>query len=204
MEIKPKKCKGTGKAKNFTGCGITSIRRNYGLCQTCYKTWLLTTPEGKEKMQNSIIRAKKKVEIKNKKIESQKKKEWKLKHKSIQALIQDARKVFHKFIRKRDEKKPCISCGTFYAEVFDAGHYFKAEIYSGLIFDEKNVHKQCRACNYFLSGNEANYRIGLLNRYGQDYVLSLEEISNKARQYKYSRQELIDIKNKYLKKIKEL
>ena len=118
------------------------------------------------------------------------------KAKSYQRTLLDARKYFQKWIRKRDEGKPCISCGSLSDKV-DAGHYFKAELYSGLIFNEDNCHSQCRKCNRYLNGNESHYRIGLSNRYGEDYVKNLESIKDANRLKKWTKDELIEIKNKY-------
>lgn len=199
MEIKAKKCKGQNKAKNHKGCSKMVFKRVYGLCGVCYRDWLLNTKEGQEKIKQSTLRATKIVAKEKKQKEYHKKKEWRAKNKSIQKLIQEARVVFQKYIRQRDQKKPCISCGNFYADIYDAGHYFKAELYTGLIFDERNVHKQCRACNSFLHGNEAKYRIGLFNRYGTEFTRNLENDAISKRYYKFTREEIIKIKKKYQK-----
>lgn len=87
-------------------------------------------------------------------------------------LTKKARTVFHKFIRERDKDKGCISCGT--GRVDHAGHYFSAGHYSALRFNEINVNGQCIKCNYFLSGNQINYRAGLVHRHGEAKVLELE------------------------------
>lgn len=55
-----------------------------------------------------------------------------------------------------------------------------------------------------MHGNLVEYRKGLINRYGEDYVFELESISDANRGYKYSRSELIDIANKYKMKLKQL
>lgn len=116
----------------------------------------------------------------------------------------DAKKSFQKYIRMRDDKQPCISCGVQNTELWDGGHFKKAEIYSGVIFNEKNCHKQCRKCNRFLGGNELNYRDGLIKRYGHDYVNELEMMANETRNYKFTKDELIAKKIKYDILIKEL
>ena len=66
--------------------------------------------------------------------------------------INKARKAFQSYIRERDKGKPCISCGTTTATKWDAGHYLKAELYTGLIFNEDNVHRQCQRCNQLRPG----------------------------------------------------
>jgi len=99
---------------------------------------------------------------------------------------------------------PCISCGTVKAQIWDGGHFYKAELYTGLIFNEDNSHKQCRKCNTFLGGNENNYRLGLIERFGIKFVEELDELSINSRTYKFKKDELREIKQKYLKRLREL
>lgn len=119
------------------------------------------------------------------------------KNKTYTQKLQEARKVFQKWIRLvRDKDRNCISCDKP-AKDYDGGHYLKAELFSGLIFNEKNVHKQCVYCNHHKSGNELEYRDGLIKRYGIEYVESLESIKNENRERRYSDVELNEIKEKY-------
>lgn len=143
------------------------------------------------------------IELKKETIWKEKRKAWKEDLKTLGDYEQEARVEFQKWIRKRDVKEACISCGSPTDKV-DAGHFFKAEIYSGLIFNEDNCHKQCKRCNQHLHGNEANYRIGLVQRIGEEKVRWLEENKDRLRVYKYTKQELTEIKNYYKQKIKEL
>ena len=138
-------------------------------------------------------------------------KDWKVKKailrdnlKTLGQYEADAKKSFQKWVRMRDDKQPCISCGVKETDLFDGGHYFKAELFSGLIFDERNCHKQCRKCNRFLNGNELQYRSGLISRYGIEFVDQLESESNEKRVYKFSKEELIAKKMQYDIKIKEI
>ena len=112
---------------------------------------------------------------------------------TIPQLKSKAQSVFNKWIRERDKELGCISCG---AKVDHAGHYFSSGHYSALTFDEDNVHGQCLRCNNFMHGNLINYRMGLVDRYGDKYVINLEKKSrNKIA--KYSREQLFDIIDKY-------
>jgi hypothetical protein len=138
-------------------------------------------------------------------------KEWKkrkreglLKLKTMGEYEYDARVEFQKWTRERDKHLPCISCNVETTTQWDGGHYFKAELYSGLIFHEDNCHKQCSRCNNELHGNEANYRMGLVKKIGLERVQWLEDNKDRLRQYKYTKEELISIKNKYKQKLKEL
>lgn len=147
---------------------------------------------------------KKKIELKSKQNKTKVKKELKESLKSISSVINDVKKVFQKYVRLRDKDKPCISCGNKNPSDWCGSHFFPAGVYSGLIFDERNCHGACNTyCNMYLSGNLVNYRIGLIERYGEKYVLALEQDSLKAKSYKYTREELNEIKEKYKQKIKE-
>jgi hypothetical protein len=137
-------------------------------------------------------------------------KDWKVekailkdKLKTLGQYEAEAKKSFQKWIRMRDDKQPCISCGIEQTDLWDGGHYKKAEIYSGVIFDENNCHKQCRKCNRFLNGNELNYRQGLIQRYGIDFADHIEQKANETRNHKFTKEELIAKKLKYDLLIKE-
>lgn len=134
----------------------------------------------------------------------QEKKVLKDKLKTLGTLENEAKKEFQKFIRIRDDGNACISCGITETNLWDGGHFYKAEIYSGLIFNEDNVWRQCRKCNRYLSGNENQYRLGLIALKGEDFVKALDKKANETRNYKYGRTELIEIKKKYQIKIKKL
>lgn len=134
---------------------------------------------------------------------NERKKELKEKTKTYSQRVQEARRIFQKWIRLRDEDKPCISCGTMNSKLWDAGHYLKAEVYSGLIFEETNCHKQCRKCNRYLGGNETAYREGLVNRIDLDEVYALEAMKDAHRVRIFSNEQLEAIKAKYRKKIRD-
>jgi len=137
--------------------------------------------------------------------------EWRVEKKIIKEKLKtlgqyeaEAKVSFQKWIRLRDAKYSCISCDTFATSLWDGGHFKKAEIYSGVIFDENNCHKQCRKCNRFLNGNELNYRQGLIKRYGLEYADKIEQKANETRNYKYTKAELIAKKLKYDILVKEI
>ena len=192
-------CKGIGKAQGFKGCGKLTQFRKFGLCSSCYPTWLYTTDVGKLEIEKATLKAKKQTEVKKRKDKAEAKESLK----SISAVIKDIKPIFQKFIRLRDKDLPCISCGSFDG-LPQGGHFKKAEIYSGVIFDERNCHKQCQKCNVYLGGNEANYRVNLVKRFSESFVSELEDFANETRNYKYTKEELYTIKEKYSKKIKNI
>jgi Bacteriophage Lambda NinG protein len=131
--------------------------------------------------------------------------ELKEKVKKLSEYEAEAKRVFQHFIRLRDAWLPCISCNDPKPKDWCGGHYFAAGNYSGLIFDETNCHGQCNTnCNMYLGGNLIEYRHGLIRRYGIDYVNELEAKKDIGRNYKYTKFELIEIKNTYTDKIKQL
>jgi len=113
-----------------------------------------------------------------------------------------AKRVFQMWCRFRDANDSCISCKTKTTQQWDGGHYAKAEIYSGLIFEEVNVNKQCCNCNDHLDANLIQYRKGLVLKYGNDIVERLETSMDSLREYKFTRSELLDIIAYYKQKIK--
>lgn len=114
--------------------------------------------------------ARKRKEIKAKRLHQEKKKALKTRSE----WLKDAQAVFNKFIRLRDEKEPCISCGRHHQGQYHAGHYLTVGACPELRFEELNVHKQCAPCNNHLSGNLVNYRIRLIDKIGLDKVEWLE------------------------------
>ena len=117
--------------------------------------------------------------------------------KTYSQRLQDAKRIFQKWIRKRDKDLPCVSCGSNQSEIWDGGHFKKAEMFAGVMFDERNVHKQCRKCNYYLDGNELAYRERLVQRFGSEWVERLESDANATRYYKWTDEELSEIKDRY-------
>lgn len=200
--MKQKICnKGINKALGFDGCGNETFKLTAGLCPSCYFSFLTTDERGKIIYQKSFLP---KVSLKLKSFDKAKTKQMKESVKTLSQYEAEAKKVFQKWVRLRDEHLNCISCGTTKAKSWHGSHFYSANLYSGLIFDERNVHKSCDYCNVFLHGNLLEYRKGLIDRYGLEYVEELEAESVNKRVYKYTKDELIEIKNVYNEKIKAI
>lgn len=94
--------------------------------------------------------------------------------------IKKTQAAINKYVRVRDEGKPCISCGTPLLKLgrkggdYDAGHYRSVGSAPHLRFEDKNIHGQCKRCNKWLTGNYVSYRKGLIERFGVDYVEAIE------------------------------
>ena len=199
IKTKEKPCKGTGKAKGY-GCGKLTYHRVYGLGKMCcYPDWLLNSEQGK------IVLYKAQIKATKPRLDLEKAQEERKQNTSLSNLIQSLVNVCHKYIRERDKHKPCISCGANWNEHFQAGHFYKAELYSSLRFDEFNINGQCRICNLHKDGNFQGYRKGFIKRYSLE---QLEELETKAREYKHQsfkwdREELKEKRLYYNTKLKE-
>lgn len=198
MEVKQKPCKGTGKAKTFQGCQESVFKRTYGLCPSCYAKWLLNTPEGREKVQKMTLKATKpRRELE--KATKERKQGSKLANLKIAV-----RKVCHDYIKLRDKGKPCVSCQAPWKPDFQAGHWKKAELYSLLKYDERNIHGQCPRCNLFLDGNTQKYADNIANRIGDKGKEEVNQLAQKEKQtnFKWDMLELNKIRDYYKEKIK--
>lgn len=100
-------------------------------------------------------------------------------------------RVVNHFILTRDAALTCISCGTGTTVQWEAGHYRNVGSHPSIRFDLRNIHKQCHRCNFELSGNKDGYRIGLVERYGADFMDWLEGPHPTA---KFTREALAEIR----------
>jgi hypothetical protein len=126
--------------------------------------------------------------------------------KTIPDLIKEAQREFNAYIRLRDAGQLCVCCGRPLGEgdvggAYDAGHYRSTGSASHLRFDERNCHGQRKQCNRYGAGRAVDYRIGLIARIGLAEVEALEA-DNTPR--KWTREELIAIRDHYKAKRKEL
>ena len=146
--------------------------------------------------------AREKEEKKQKAEQRKEKKEWnqrkaKIKNslKTKQDYVKELQPIFNEFIRLRDIKKPCISCGkpADPDEKRDAGHFKPAGSKPQLRFDEDNCHSQCVKCNRDEHGNIHGYRPRLILRIGIKRVERLDAIANDAIQSEFNFGEKLEI-----------
>lgn len=110
------------------------------------------------------------------------------KKKTQRTLPQDKKftqKIVNRYIRWRDEYSPCISDK---GKTEDAGHFIAQGSSGFLRYHPDNIHGQCRSCNQYKHGNLINYRIGLVERVGEERVKWLE--ANREKLHKYTREQL--------------
>lgn len=112
-----------------------------------------------------------------------------------------AQAEFNAFIRERDAKLPCISCGRKHKGLYQAGHYRTVGSHPELRFDEDNCHRQCAPCNNHLSGNIACYTPNLIAKIGQQRFDALTGPHDPVR---YRRDDYERIRSEYKAKRKSL
>ena len=129
------------------------MAKPYSKEQQLYKAG---TPEAKDLLNRSFGRNR---EIRPKKADS---------------LLSKAQRVFNKWIRKRDEGKPCINCGKY--RTLQAGHLYPTSTHSWLRFDEENTNGECKQCNYYNSqSHQAGYRPNLEGKIGRPRMAALDK-----------------------------
>lgn len=115
--------------------------------------------------------------------------------------FKEAQAALNRWIREvRDRDKPCISCKRFHEGQWHAGHFLSRGSHPHLALVEINIAKQCQPCNVHLSGNQLNFRRGLIERYG---IAAIEALEADTTPRKYTTDELVAIKQKYNKLVRE-
>ena len=125
---------------------------------------------------------------------------------SLATLRNNVKNVCHQYIRLRDTGKPCVSCGGEWSNDHQAGHWYKAELYSSIRYDERNIHNQCKKCNLFLDGNHERYTERVHSRIGEHGKAAVQKAAAKYKQgaFKWEREKLVAIRTYYREKIKSL
>lgn len=206
---KEKPCKGIDSKTRGLGCGVLTFHRKLGLGLMCgcYSDFLLNTDAGKIILQKAMFKASKpRLQIEKNKKELEEAGKFKKDREKLNYLLVNVRNICHEYIRKRDQYKPCISCGISYNNNFQAGHFFKSELFSNLRFNENNIHGQCKKCNMYDDGNESGYRVGLIQRYGKEYLSNINDLAGESKKndYHWDREELESLRIYYKEKIKTL
>jgi predicted nucleic acid-binding Zn ribbon protein len=120
--------------------------------------------------------------------------------------VKEAQISFNSWVRYRDSKEICISCGAAFNDGvpgggMDCGHYRSVGSAPHLRFDTDNAHGQCKKCNRWGAGRAVDYRIGLIARIGLSRVERLES-DNSVK--KWTIEELQAIRDHYRLKLKQL
>jgi len=136
-------------------------------------------------------------------------KDWSKRKKLLKAKLETPsqtrnklQKVFNHWVRLRDKKDNCISCGKK-AKNYHAGHLYSVGRFPELRFNPDNCHKQCEHCNVFLHGNGNKYRINLEKKIGKEKLIKLDQKAGKpVKLLKHEVKEHIEYYTYLIKKLK--
>ncbi len=145
MKVKQYFCKQCGK----------EYQKYNSTQKTCSDKCLKKLNEIKEKEKKKIAREKKAV--------------------SITVLKSKLWKIISEYIRRKDaDNEGNVSCVTCWMrkhwKEMQAGHFVPSWSSSYLRYVEDNIHPQCYHCNINLGSNPIEYRIYMVNRYGEKFV----------------------------------
>lgn len=97
--------------------------------------------------------------------------------------MKKAWKLFSEQIRKKNADfagyVACVTCGKSYiwnSGLIHAGHW----VHDKLDFDERNVHPQCRNCNYkFNKNTNTAYAVYMAQKYGAEEMEQIRKLAIK-------------------------
>lgn len=206
MHPKQKPCKAISKAKasDIQGCGKSVLKRTYGLCDTCYKEWLLNTPEGNEKLQRHTLKAKGSTQKTMIKQAEQRKRQFNVdsmsKDKYRASIIQP---LINKLARLIDNNQPCIASGVDKGKMA-GGHYHAVGHNRTLSLNLHNIHIQAYHSNGPQGGDHIKYRHGLIKTYGSEYTDFVDMTLCQCPALHWTKQDLIDLRPKLASWVREL
>ena len=77
----------------------------------------------------------------------------------------------------------CISCWRIIKWNEGHGWHYIPRMHMATAFDLRNIHLQCPYCNNQLHGNLIEYRKNMIDQFGEDLVLELEEKKNQTKDF---------------------
>jgi hypothetical protein len=201
ISTKPPRCK---------WCKERTERIGKPLHDACVDPWY---EANKEKLAKKVLQVRASEQRERAKVERDETKRRTEKLKSIKEFKADAQEFFNKYIRLRDANLSCVSCGETNPPMkpggqWDAGHFLTRGAHPELAFDEDNCHKQCKSCNagggrfaHKAKTVNASYQEELLQRIGPE---RLARLKGPHEPKKWTREELIAIRDTYRNRVKEL
>lgn len=213
IERKEKKCKGTGKSKNY-GCGELKIIHRYGLCSKCFVDWLYNSEEGKKHLNKAKIKGKSKAEKKYKADFRARKNSTNISSKNFNLYKTTAWKWCSHYVLLYYADSNCIvQCSTdptLSYHVTDknihVGHYIKyrdgnsTNNSTALLFE--NLAPQSARDNTKYGGKPEVMKEWLIKHHGEEKIKNLDRIKRDA--YKLDKYTLFQISENYKKLFKEL
>ena len=106
---------------------------------------------------------------------------------------------FSKYIRNKyavNGRVMCVTCGDWKdIKEMQAGHFIPGRR-NCIIFDERNVHPQCYACNICKNGNTVEYFRFMQHKYGDEVIEELRNRNNQESK-QFTMEELETLYNKF-------
>lgn len=182
LSLKPRKCRVCGER-------FTPVKQIQPVCQNfeCMVEFANLSAEKSKKRRERNDREKMKA--------------YRESIKTLRDFKKEAQTAVNAYVRERDKDLPCISCGRYHTGQYHAGHYLSRGAHPELALNERNIYKQCMPCNTHLSGNQINFRKGIIERKGLKEVEWLEGYHPVK---KMTVDELKDLTAYYKRKLKEL
>jgi hypothetical protein len=208
-----KKCKGSGKAKDF-GCGVPlpfsernglkAYNAKYGLGINCgcFSKWLRNSEDGKKMIENAVSKGKIKVDKKKRSEFRERKMDL-----NVKGAMQLADTYFSRYVRVKnsvDGKCTCFTCGTIKdIKEVDNGHYQKRG-HQATRYHLNNCKPQCKTCNGDTkhNGKQDEFRVNLVNLIGEKSVVKIELLSKTI--YNTNSKHFRDVADYYRIKVNEL
>ncbi len=200
MSVAKRKCKNCGE---YTETFIKVPAGIFCSVESAYKFARIK----QEREQARLIAKLKQLGIKKDKAAKKAVREFKRNDRRYQFRL--TKSVIQKWVNHiRDVGLPCISCGNTNSKIqYCGGHYKTAGGHPELALDTRNISRQCNQyCNLRLSGNISGnkttkgYIVGLIERYGQEYVDYLDSYHEPKN---YTCDQLIEIRAFYAKLIRD-
>ena len=118
-----------------------------------------------------------------------------LKQKSVPKLINEAATLTQKLVRMKaadvNGHVQCVTCGVIkHYKQMDGGHFI-SRTYKFHKLREENIHPQCKSCNRYFGKVHDDYRIYMVDMYGEEFVQWLTE--TKWQIQKWYRPDLLEL-----------
>jgi len=126
--------------------------------------------------------------------------------KSIKTLKATLWKLCSEYNRRKDADEDgivkCCTCNTRqHWKKHDAGHYIP-KTFEAMRFEDKDIHAQCKTCNWLNQGMEVEYKKFIIEKYGEETEQMLQiKKRNPVQWFPFMLEALI---TEYKDKIKEL
>lgn len=188
------------KAVSFNGCGkmINVSYRKFGLCPSCYAEFLTETEQGKVIMQKAILKGRNQLKTVERKKTKQLKDSLYTPDKYRSKILQP---TINKIARLIDYGCSCIATNNF--GKMNGGHRISVGANRSTSLNLHNIHIQSFQSNTFKSGDNIKYDIGIVERYGKEYLEFLNSL-HQTPALKLSLSELQELQKISLSIVKEL